>query len=45
MNQNEIVVKCINNGKYNVFTIEDDEYIGPTINAGNEGDGWMREDV
>ena len=38
MSQVNIVVKCINNGKYNVFTIADDEYIGPTINAGHE---WM----
>jgi FkbM family methyltransferase len=45
MSQNKLGVKCINNGKYNVFTIVDDEYIGPTINAGHEWDGWMREDV
>ena len=45
MNQINLIVKCINNGKYNVFTIADDEYIGPTINAGHEWDGWMREDV
>lgn len=40
-----LVVKCTHNGKYNVFTIADDEYIGPTITAGYEWDGWMREDV
>ena len=45
MSQINLVVKCINNGRYNVFTIADDEYIGPTINAGHEWDGWMREDV
>jgi FkbM family methyltransferase len=45
MNQINLVVRCINNGRYNVFTIADDEYIGPTINAGHEWDGWMREDV
>ena len=45
MSKIQLVVKCVNNGKYNVFTIADDEYIGPTINAGHEWDGWMREDV
>lgn len=45
MNQINLVVNCINNGRYNVFTIADDEYIGPTINSGHEWDGWMREDV
>jgi FkbM family methyltransferase len=40
-----LIVKCIHNGKYNVFTIADDEYIGPTINAGYEWDGWMRKDL
>src|SRR5210317_2602510 len=40
-----LVVKCTHNGKYNVFTIADDEYIGPAITAGYEWDGWMREDV
>ena len=40
-----LVVKCTHNGKYNVFTIADDEYIGPTITAGYEWDGWMRKDV
>ena len=38
-------LKNTNNGKYNVFIIADDEYIGPTINAGCEWDGWMREDI
>jgi FkbM family methyltransferase len=38
-------VKCVNNGRYNVFYMADDEYIGPTIAAGYEWDGWMREDV
>jgi FkbM family methyltransferase len=38
-------VKCINNGRYNVFFMADDEYIGPTIASGYEWDGWMREDL
>ena len=41
----QLQVKCVNNGKYNVFFIADDEYIGPTISAGYEWDGWMRSDV
>jgi len=45
MSKINLIVKCVNNGKYNVFTIADDEYIGPVINAGYEWDGWMREDV
>ena len=40
-----LVVKCTHNGKYNVFTIADDEYIGPAIHRGFEWDGWMRRDV
>jgi len=38
-------VKCVNNGKYTVFMIEDDEYITRTLSQGYEWDGWMREDV
>jgi len=38
-------VKCVNNGKYNVFIIADDEYISHTIASGHEWDGWMRKDV
>jgi len=38
-------VKCVHNGKYNVFVIVDDEYITNTITHGYEWDGWMREDV
>ena len=38
-------VKYVNNGKYNVFVIADDEYIGKAISNGCEWDGWMREDV
>lgn len=38
-------VKCVNNGKYDVFVITDDEYIGPNISMGHEWDGWMRGDV
>ena len=45
MSNISLCVKCVNNGKYNVFTIADDEYISPTIQAGYEWDGWMREDV
>jgi len=40
-----VQVKCVNNGKYNVFVISDDEYIGKAISNGCEWDGWMREDV
>ena len=35
----------VNNGIYNVFVIEDDEYIGPAIARGYEWDGWMRRDI
>jgi FkbM family methyltransferase len=38
------VVK-VNNGKYSVFVIANDEYIGPCIARGYEWDGWMRSDV
>lgn len=38
-------VKCVNNQKYNVFLIADDEYITNTILQGYEWDGWMRGDV
>ena len=38
-------VKCVNNGRYNVFVITDDEYITNTITHGYEWDGWMRKDV
>jgi len=38
------VVK-VNNGKYDVFVIENDEYIGPCIARGYEWDAWMRMDV
>ena len=38
-------VKCVNNGKYNVFVISNDEYIAPTIAAGYEWDEWMRYDI
>jgi FkbM family methyltransferase len=33
------------NGKYNVATIENDQYIGHTIRCGYEWDGWMRHDI
>jgi|TARA_B110000259_G_C13852291_1_gene337327 FkbM family methyltransferase len=35
----------VNNGKYNVSVIVDDEYIGPTITRGYEWDEWMRHDI
>jgi len=38
-------VKCVNNGKYNVFVISNDEYIAPTIASGYEWDEWMRYDI
>jgi len=38
------VVK-VNNGKYDVFVIANDEYIGPCIARGYEWDAWMRTDV
>src|SRR6056300_848517 len=43
--QVELQVKCVHNGRYNVFVIADDEYIGRAIASGHEWDGWMREDV
>jgi FkbM family methyltransferase len=45
MSKVTLSVKCVHNGKYNVFVIADDEYIGPLIQAGHEWDGWMRADV
>lgn len=41
----EVDVVRVNNGKYNVYVIKDDEYIGPCIASGNEWDGWMRIDI
>jgi FkbM family methyltransferase len=41
----ELQVKCVHNGKYNIFVIVDDEYIGPVITHGYEWDGWMRSDI
>ena len=38
-------LKLVNNGKYNVFVIEGDEYIGNAISKGHEWDGWMRNDI
>ena len=35
----------VNNGKYTVSIIADDEYIGPNIAMGHEWDGWMRNDI
>ena len=41
----EIELVRVNNGKYNVFVIQDDEYIGPCIANGYEWDNWMRTDI
>jgi len=38
-------VKCVHNGRYNVFFMADDQYIGKTIAQGYEWDGWMRADI
>ena len=38
-------LKLVNNGKYNVFVIEGDEYIGNAISKGHEWDAWMRKDL
>ena len=35
----------VDNGRYRVHVIRDDLYIGRTIAAGYEWDGWMRRDV
>lgn len=41
----DIKLKSVFNGRYKVTVIANDEYIGPTISAGYEWDGWMREDI
>lgn len=41
----EVNLVGINNGRYNVAVIQDDEYIGPCIARGYEWDGWMRPDI
>jgi len=41
----DLKLGCVFNGKYNVFIIKDDEYIGPTIAHNIEWDGWMRDDI
>ena len=41
----EINLVDVNNGKYKVSVIADDEYIGPLIARGYEWDGWMRADI
>ena len=43
--QVELTVKCVHNGRYNVFVIADDEYISRAISNGHEWDGWMRSDI
>lgn len=41
----EVNLVGINNGRYKVAVIQDDEYIGPCIARGYEWDGWMRPDI
>lgn len=41
----EIELVRVNNGRYNVCVIKNDEYIGPCIARGYEWDGWMRSDI
>lgn len=41
----ELELVGVNNGRYNVFVIKNDEYIGPVITQGHEWDGWMRNEV
>ena len=45
LNSMEINLVDVNNGKYKVSVIADDEYIGPFIARGYEWDGWMRADI
>ena len=40
-----LTVRCVYNGRYNVFVLSDDEYICPLIAKGYEWDGWMRSDI
>ena len=35
LNSMSLDLTLVNNGKYNVFIIKDDEYIGPNIAIGN----------
>ena len=44
-NSMSINLADVNNGKYTVSIIADDEYIGPNIAMGHEWDGWMRNDI
>lgn len=37
--------RLVDNGRYRVHVIRDDLYIGRTIAAGHEWDGWMRRDM
>lgn len=41
----EVDLVRVNNGRYNVIVIANDEYIGPCIAQGYEWDGWMRSDI
>jgi len=45
LNSMSINLVDVNNGKYTVSIIADDEYIGPNIAMGHEWDGWMRNDI
>lgn len=41
----EVTIDKFNNGKYNLNTISNDQYIGNTLKQGYEWDGWMRYDI
>tara|TARA_B110000285_G_scaffold232146_1_gene302521 strand:- start:845 stop:1522 length:678 start_codon:yes stop_codon:yes gene_type:complete len=41
----ELNIITVNNGKYNVSVIDNDQYIGNTIKHGYEWDGYMRSDI
>ncbi len=45
LNSMSVNLVDIDNGKYIVSIIADDEYIGPNIAMGHEWDGWMRDDI
>ena len=41
----DVETRLVDNGRYKVHVIRDDLYIGRTIAAGYEWDGWMRRDI
>ena len=41
----EVTIEKFNNGKYNLNTISNDQYIGTLLKKGYEWDGWMRYDI